>query len=137
MAFPRRSTRPLPLTADPCLEPFRETLRRRREAVDAMERKLTGGKMTLADFASGHEYFGLHADRSGWVFREWAPHADRITLVGDFSGWRKLAEFRLSRLPHGVWELRLPEDTLRHGMHYAMQVEWPGGASASRLCPDG
>lgn len=127
MAFPRRSTRPLPLTADPCLEPFRETLRRRREAVDAMERKLTGGKMTLADFASGHEYFGLHADRSGWVFREWAPHADRITLVGDFSGWRKLAEFRLSRLPHGVWELRLPEDTLRHGMHYAMQVEWPGG----------
>ncbi len=127
MAFSRLSNRPLPLAADPCLEPYRGALERRRAAVDAAERRLTGGTMTLADFASGHEYFGLHSDGPGWVFREWAPHARRITLIGEFSGWRTSARFRLAKLPRGVWELRLPAEVLCEGMRYAMLVEWPGG----------
>ncbi len=45
--------------------------------------------MTLADFASGHEYFGLHFQDNQWVFREWAPNADRIFLIGDMTGWQE------------------------------------------------
>ena len=33
---------------------------------------------TLSSFANGHKYFGFHRTASGWVYREWAPAADRM-----------------------------------------------------------
>ena len=123
MKFLPLGNEPVPLNSDPWLAPFREN----RRAVATVKR-LTGGKSTLAEFASGHEYFGLHFRDGEWVFREWAPNAVRITLFGDFSDWRKLPEYRLNRLEHGVWELRLPAETVRHGMHYLLFMEWPGGS---------
>ena len=53
--------------------------------------------MTLADFASGHEYFGLHFQDNEWVFREWAPNADRIFLIGDMTGWQENEAFAFTR----------------------------------------
>ena len=128
MKFQPLGNEPVPLNSDPWLAPFREKLRERSRRAVATVKRLTGGKSTLAEFASGHEYFGLHFRDGEWVFREWAPNAVRITLFGDFSDWRKLPEYRLNRLEHGVWELRLPAETLRHGMHYLLFMEWPGGS---------
>ena len=128
MKFQPLGNEPVPLNSDPWLAPFREKLRERSRRAVATVKRLTGGKSTLAEFASGHEYFGLHFRDGEWVFREWAPNAARITLFGDFSDWRKLPEYRLNRLEHGVWELRLPAETLRHGMHYLLFMEWPGGS---------
>jgi 1,4-alpha-glucan branching enzyme len=113
---------------DPFLEPFASVLRQRHEKIRAMERRLTGGCMLLGDFASGHEYFGLHRDGDEWVFREWAPHATAIFLIGDFNGWRKEPEFALCRISEGGnWELRLPGDRLNHGQLYKLSIHWPGG----------
>ena len=128
MKFLPLGNEPVPLNSDPWLAPFREKLRERSRRAIATVKRLTGGKSTLAEFASGHEYFGLHFRDGEWVFREWAPNAVRITLFGDFSDWRKLPEYRLNRLEHGVWELRLPAETVRHGMHYLLFMEWPGGS---------
>ena len=74
---------------DPFLKPFASVLHDRYEKINAMERRLTGGSMSLTDFASGHEYFGLHRAGDQWVFREWAPYAAAIFLIGDFNGWRR------------------------------------------------
>jgi len=116
------------LLRDPFLKPFASVLRQRYEKIEAMERRLTGGRMSLADFASGHEYFGLHHDGSEWVFREWAPYATAVFLIGDFNGWRKDPEFALSRISEsGNWELRLPGTKLNHGQLYKLSVHWPGG----------
>ena len=82
----------------------------------------------MADFASGHEYFGLHLTKKYWVFREWAPLAESVTLFGDFSNWEKRDEFRLEAIGNGVWEIKLPLPVLRHGMNYLMYVTWNGGA---------
>ena len=128
MKFLPLGNEPVPLNSDPWLAPFREKLRERSRRAVATVKRLTGGKSTLAEFASGHEYFGLHFRDGEWVFRDWAPNAVRITLFGDFSDWRKLPEYRLNRLEHGVWELRLPAETVRHGMHYLLFMEWPGGS---------
>ena len=128
MKFQPLGNEPVPLNSDPWLAPFREKLQERSRRAVATVKRLTGGKSTLAEFASGHEYFGLHFRDGEWVFREWAPNAVRITLFGDFSDWRKLPEYRLNRLEHGVWELRLPAETVRHGMHYLLFMEWPGGS---------
>ncbi len=121
--------RTMTLADDEYLTPFREQLISRSRHATDMEQRLTGGRQTLADFASGHEYFGLHFIGSGWVLREWAPNATAIFLVGDCSGWRDLPEFQFQRInaERGIWELRLPRNILKHGMHYRLRVRWPGG----------
>ncbi len=71
------------LARDPYLKPYEKAIQRRLSKITETETLLTGGKMTLADFASGHEYFGLHFRNKQWVFREWAPNADQ-----NFFNWR-------------------------------------------------
>ncbi|MFA6714243.1 MAG: alpha amylase C-terminal domain-containing protein [Victivallales bacterium] len=116
------------LLSDPWLKPFRHDIERRAAAAIKMERRLTGDKQSLADFACAHEYFGLHFRGGEWVFREWAPNASAVYLTGDFSGWSQNEEFRLERFnQQGVWELKLPGESLKHGMHYRLTVHWPGG----------
>ena len=123
---------PLPaFTADPFLAPFLPAVERRLARANALERKLAGSG-TLADFASAHEWYGLHRVRGGWVFREHAPNATALWLVGDFSGWERRPAFAARRLdgPGGDWELRLPARALSHGQFYRMELSWPGGGGA-------
>ncbi len=117
------------LAADPYLQPYEKTIERRLQKIAATEHRLTGGGMPLADFASGHEYFGLHFRDDHWTFREWAPNATAVHLVGDMSGWRQLPEFELKRTEDtGVWEIHLPADRLGHGDLYRLKIDWPGGS---------
>ena len=71
------------LSRDPYLKPYKAVLSRRINKIGDMEARLTQGRMTLRDFASGHEYFGLHFKDDQWIFREWAPNATAIYLIGD------------------------------------------------------
>ena len=117
------------LASDPYLEPHRDTIGRRIAHIRKTARRLTGNKTSLVDFASGHEYFGLHLQDGQWVLREWAPNATAVYLTGEFCDWRVRQELALSRLTKGgVWELRLPARRLEHGNLYRLHVEWPGGA---------
>ena len=114
---------------DPWLEPFAPAIEGRYQRVLDKELELTGGKMSLTDFASGHMYFGLHRTRKGWVFREWAPNAKDIYLIGDFNNWQVKPEYRLKKVKrsNGVWELELKADEMKHGDLFKMKVYWEGG----------
>ena len=113
---------------DPLLEPYAGVIRRRLSLIDTTEKRLTGGRMRLADFASGHEYFGLHLKGNQWVLREWAPNATRIFLVSEGTGWKEKPRCELKlKGGDGVWELRLPQKTLRHGDLYRLKIHWRGG----------
>ena len=93
-----------------------------------MRERITGGRLDLLDLASGHEYFGLHRTANGWTFREWAPNATVVYLVGDFCGWSEDDAFALSPLEgDGQWELILPADALHHGDCYRLRIHWEGG----------
>ena len=86
------------------------------------------GKRKLSDFATGHLYFGLHKLPKGWVFREWAPNATDIYLIGDFNNWQEDEKYRCKRIEGtGNWELKLSEKALKHGQLYKMKVKWNGG----------
>ena len=116
------------LQADPWLETYQEIIQRRLLKIDATRQKLTGGKMSLADFASAHEYFGLHFADGQWVFREWAPNATAIFLIGDTTRWQEKDAFALKALEEGIWEIRLASDAFNHGDLYRLRIHWPGGA---------
>ena len=126
--IPRLSNEPVPLERDPYLGPFRGALAARTARMEETVRRLTGDRMPLADFASGHEFFGLHRTASGnWIFREWAPNATRVFVRGDFNDWKELPEFAMTRREGSRWELELPAETVRHGDHYLLAMEWKGG----------
>ena len=114
---------------DPYLEPFEEAINGRHEHAQWKKSQITnGGKRSLADFASGYEYYGLHKMKRGWVFREWAPNATDLYLVGDFSDWKESDKFRAKRIEGtGNWELRISEKAIKHGQLYKMHVYWEGG----------
>ena len=113
---------------DPWLEPFLPAIRARYERAAELEQRLTLGRTSIEDFAGGHEYFGLHRLDDGWVFREWAPNASAITLIGEFSDWQESPAFALQRISdRGVWELALPADALHHNELYRLRVHWHGG----------
>ena len=113
---------------DPWLTPYTGAIEGRHDHALWRESQLTGGKMSLKDFASGYLYYGLQRTKSEWVFREWAPNATDIYLIGDFSGWEEQERFRLKRINEaGDWELRIPLGMIGHGQHYKMRVKWNGG----------
>lgn len=114
---------------DKWLEPYADIINARHQYALRRQEELTqGGRQKLSEFASGHHYFGLHRTARGWVFREWAPTATDIFLIGDFNNWTETPEYQLHRIPGTEnWELKLPAKALCHGQLYKMSVHWNGG----------
>ena len=114
---------------DPWLEPFNDAIQGRYDHVIYKLNELTGGKKSLAEIADGHLYFGLHRTARGWVFREWAPNATDIYLIGDFNNWQETEQYRLKRIAGtGNWEIKLPLRAMKHLDLYKMKVYWEGGS---------
>ena len=79
------------------------------------KKELLGRGETLSDFANGAEYFGFHRTSDGWVYREWAPAADEMYLIGDFNGWNKTSH-PMEKKENGVFEIQLDgKDALYNG----------------------
>lgn len=99
---------------DPSLEPFKGDLDLRIELFEKKRKELVGGG-SLTDFANGHEYFGFHRTESGWVYREWAPAAEKMYLTGDFNGWN-IESCPMEKKDNGVFEVYLEgENALQAG----------------------
>lgn len=114
---------------DGWLKPYEEAINGRHEYAVRREAELTkNGKVLLKEFASGHLYFGLHkTNDDGWVFREWAPNATAIFLIGTFNDWTEREEYKLQRKENGVWEIRLSPGSLHHEDLYKLKIFWKGG----------
>lgn len=113
---------------DPWLEPYREKLEERARFIAKHRQRILGDK-TVAEFALGHLYYGLHKTSKGWVFREWAPNATKIFLICEATKWKDQSIYELTRLlgSNGDWELKLPSNTLKHLDHYKLHIYWNGG----------
>ena len=112
--------------SDPWLEPWKGAIDARHEHILSVKRKLAG-EGSLDKAVNNHLYYGLHKDKDGWVFREWAPNATKIYLIGDFNNWKKTESYALKPVGNGNWEIRLPEFFLHHEELYKLWIEWPGG----------
>lgn len=114
---------------DPWLNPYADAIHGRydyyRTRLSDLTRK---GETTLSDFASGYLYFGLHKTPDGWVFREWAPNATDIFLIGTFNNWQLQEAYRLKHVNHGIWEVKIPPERIHHEDLYKLRVNWEGGS---------
>ena len=103
------------LKIDPYLAPFEGDLKQRYKAYVAKKKELVGAGGKLSEFANGYEYFGLHPTKTGWVYREWAPGADKMYFTGDFNNW-DIEACPMEKLEGGVFEVKLKgKRTLKKG----------------------
>ena len=113
---------------DPYLLPHQAALEGRMTQYRDKREQLVG-KGSLADFANGYEYFGIHPEGNAWVYREWAPGADAMFFIGDFNDWNTEA-CPMTRLENGVWEVRVP--TLMQGQR-VQAIVWHNGEMLRRI----
>jgi len=114
---------------DPWLEPYRGAIDARSMRLEAEAAGIAPAKGRLCDGVNNHLYYGLHKTADGWVFREWAPNASRIYLIGEFNNWKKAEAWALKPIGDGNWEITLPALFLHHGQLYKLFIEWPGGGA--------
>lgn len=112
--------------SDPYLKPYENAINGRYNYAIQIEQQLTQGT-SLSDFANGYLYFGLHKTNNQWIFREWAPNAHSIHLIGDFNNWTISKEYEMYPVGNGVFEIILPHSALQHGQLYKLLVTWEGG----------
>jgi 1,4-alpha-glucan branching enzyme len=93
-------------------------------------------------FRAGHhlhlgDVLGAHPQvidgANGVRFAVWAPHAERVSVVGDWNGFDGRWHPMRRRDPSGVWELFLPG--VEPGMRYKFELRAPGGELRMKADP--
>jgi len=116
------------IEVDPWLEPNARDIEDRYLRYRSRMEEIRRDFGSIIDFADGYKYFGINYDRKrkGWTYREWAPQANALYLVGDFNGWQQFTH-PLTRNDFGVWEIFLEEekykDTFVHGSKIKVLVD--------------
>lgn len=112
---------------DPYLEPYRQVIVKRYQAVIRKKQELAGYNQLLKDKMNNHLFYGVHREKQERVFREWMPNAKSLYLVGECNGWREDPDYAFKPLGNGNWELRLPLSKAPHGMLFRWSAHWQGG----------
>ena len=94
--------------------------------------------MDLGNFYNGnsfdvHYYLGAHYKKGeGTTFRTYAPAAERVCLIGEFSDWR---EREMNRCENGqFWEVTVPDAAPGHMYKYRI---YHGGSFVDHCDPYG
>ncbi|EFN58941.1 hypothetical protein CHLNCDRAFT_29960 [Chlorella variabilis] len=67
----------------------------------------------MEQFTQGYKFYGLnrgeHEGKKGIWYREWAPGAKAVALIGEFNNWEPKTEHWALKNDFGVWNLFLPD----------------------------
>lgn len=78
------------------------------------------------------DYLGCHQMDKGYVFRVWAPNAEQVWLVGDFTNWQE-NPLPMIKNEGGVWEIQT--DRPKEGQLYKYKVRRQGGQELLKIDP--
>ena len=68
-----------------------------------------------------YEYLGAHKTEEGYIFRVWAPNAERVYVVGDFNNWTDICPMT-RKTGGGIWEALLASDSVKIGDKYKYKI---------------
>ncbi|MCW3108901.1 MAG: 1,4-alpha-glucan (Glycogen) branching enzyme GH3-type [Segetibacter sp.] len=118
---------------DPWLDPYIDDAYGRFERYKKARKEIEDAEGSLLNFAKGHYYYGINfnKEKNGWTYREWAPAAQQLSLIGDFNGWDRTTH-QLERNNKGDWEIFLPfeeyKETFVHGSKVKVNVQGNNGS---------
>ena len=126
--------KPIPLIEDdPWLEPYYYDIQDRISRFEKALNIINIHSDSIINFANAHKYYGINFDHAanGWWYREWAPNAHSLALIGDFNDWDRNSDI-LSRNKAGDWEIFLPYETYKsrflHGSRVKVHIVGDNGA---------
>ncbi len=128
------------ISIDPWLKPYADKLRARYSKYLAAKRKIDDQGGLLGAPSLGHRYFGFNRGemfgKPGVWYREWAPGALQLRLIGDFNGWNRFGN-PMVRDQWGIWSLFLPDedfaDKFVHGSRVKVHVVDENGNRIDRI----
>ncbi len=68
-------------------------------------------------------YLGSHKADGGWVFRVWAPHAEAVSVTGDFCAWKDDVHPMRRVSENGVWETFVPDAKVYDNYKYVIHTQ--------------
>jgi 1,4-alpha-glucan branching enzyme len=111
---------------DPWLAPYAPQLGSRFAYYQSALAKINSAGGLMGTISSGHHFFGFNRgtfhDKHGVWYREWAPNALQLRLIGDFNGWDRMAN-PLVVDSYGIWSLFLPDETFGSKLVHASKVK--------------
>ena len=114
------------LDEDSLLEPYAEILAKRHALFLDVLAKINDNEGSLDNFTRGYEYFGLNRGEKdgqpGLWYREWAPAAQYLSLIGDFNNWDRGAD-PLQRGDFGVWSIFLPDSEYKNRLQHHCRIK--------------
>ena len=96
------------LNIDPYLMEYENDINLRMDRLESLKKRILKDE-TLRDFASAYKFYGFHKVVGGYVYREWAPNASAMYLIGDFNSWDNSAT-PMTKLENGNWEVFVDKD---------------------------
>ncbi|MFY0627861.1 MAG: alpha amylase C-terminal domain-containing protein [Reichenbachiella sp.] len=112
---------------DGWLEPYEHEINQRLEYFQNRIKSIKESHKSLKAFASADSYLGFNYDKKlkGWWYREWAPAADGLSLIGDFNNW-DVDGHPMTQDESGVWGVFIEDNSdspLQHGTKVKVQVQ--------------
>lgn len=115
---------------DPLLKPYAPQLRERFVHYQRIKTQIEKAGGILGEISQGHRFFGFNRGENdgetGVWYREWAPGAQSLSLIGDFNDWNRDAN-PMCVDKWGVWHLFLPDkhyaDQFTHGTRVKVHVK--------------
>lgn len=116
----------------PELAPYENDIDMRMSRLRAKKNELLKQGQTLKEFSNGHFFYGLHKLEKGWVYREWAPAAQALHMVGDFNFWNHTAN-PMRPIGNGNWEIRFEDDNALQRMSCFKVAVTANGKTMDRM----
>ena len=90
------------------------------------------------DMENAYEKFGAHhlhlLNNDGFYFAVWAPNATKVSVIGEFNGWKKELHPLYVRLDHsGIWEGFIPR--IPNGALYKYHITGFEGIETEKADP--
>ena len=81
--------KPILVQNDPWLSPYENIIGERIKRYEEKCSELALKNGGISQFTKAYTYFGVNYDakKKGWWYREWAPEAISLALIGDFNDW--------------------------------------------------
>ncbi len=125
---------------DSWLKPYASQLAERQSHFRTVLRQFDSTGGLLGQISQGHRYFGLNRGelygKKGVWYREWAPAALQLRVIGDFNNWDRWGN-PMVRDQFGVWSLFLPDDKfadkLVHGSRVKVHVVGEDSKGTDRI----
>lgn len=114
------------IARDSWLQPYAGKLADRHAHYAAVLAQLESRGGLLGQISQGHQYFGFnrgeYLGKGGVWYREWAPGALQLRVIGDFNNWDRWGH-PMVRDAFGVWSLFLPDDKFAARLVHGSQIK--------------